>query len=307
MGTKIKQIRIEEYFLLEEQRLGFLGRWSSRRNYRSTRLSFSSFLKGRKLFIGNLDAGELQRYNEFLDSRHVSKNAKSFYNRNLRAVYNRAVQDGYARRNDSLFSQVYTGIDKTRKKALPVDILRKIVSLDLSTESELSQARDFFVFCFVAQGMCFVDLAWLSKKHVRGDELCYARKKTGERITVQIKPCMTEILERHADASWGEYLFPVLHTTKSEDAYQEYTYRLNRYNLYLKEIGKRVGCPFPLNSYAARHSWASLARETGAPVSVISQGLGHTSERTTRIYLDELDNAVLNEACQRVIDAVFQK
>ena len=78
------------------------------------------------------------------------------------------------------------------------------------------------------------------------------------------------------------------------------------YNLCLKEIGKRVNSPIPLNSYVARHTWASLARETGTPVSVISQGMGHASERTTMIYLAALDQSALNDACQRVIDAVIQ-
>ena len=52
---------------------------------------------------------------------------------------------------------------------------------------------------------------------------------------------------------------------------------------------------------------ASLARKTGAPVAVISQGMGHTSERTTRIYLSDLDKSVLDEACQRVVEVVFSK
>ena len=307
MGTKHRQIRIEEYFLQEEQRMASLGRWSTRKNYGSTRRSFSAYLQGRKLWVSNLDAYEIRQYNDFLDSRHVSRNSKSFYNRNLRALYNRAVRDGYAKANATLFVDVYTGIDRTRKKSLPIESIRRIIALDLSSEGELSLSRDIFVFSLFAQGMCFVDLAYLRGTNIRGDELCYSRKKTGQRIFVRIQPCMSRILERCRTLAWGDYLFPILHTSHPEEAYREYTYYLNRYNLHLKEIGRRAGCPFPLNSYAARHSWASLARKTGAPVAVISQGMGHTSERTTRIYLSDLDNSVLDEACQRVVEAVFSK
>ena len=307
MDTKHRKIRIEQYFLLEEQRMASLGRWSARKNYGSTRRSFSAYLQGRKLLVSDLDAAEIRRYNEFLDSRHVSRNSKSFYNRNLRAIYNRAVQDGYARENVSLFADVYTGIDKTRKKSLALETIRNIISLDLASESDLCLSRDYFVFSLFSQGMCFVDLAYLRTRNIRGDELCYSRKKTGQRISVHIQPCMTRILERCRPLAWGDYLFPVLRTANPQEAYREYTYHLNRYNLHLKEIGRRAGCPFPLNSYAARHSWASLAKMTGAPVAVISQGMGHTSERTTRIYLSDLDNSVLDKACRRVIDAVMSK
>ena len=50
----------------------------------------------------------------------------------------------------------------------------------------------------------------------------------------------------------------------------------------------------------ARHSWASLARTRGIPVSIISEGLGHTSEKTTEIYLDELDARELDRANELV-------
>ena len=211
--------------------MGALGKFSTRKNYCSTRRSFSTFLNGRKLLIGELDASEVERYNAFLDDRHVSENSKSFYNRNLRAIYNKAVRDGYAIPKTNMFAKVYTGIDKTKKKALPVGVLRKILSLDFSSERDLSLSRDIFVFSLFSQGMCFVDLARLSRRNIRGDELYYTRKKTGQRITVQMKPMMTEILNRYSEMTFGEYLFPVLHTTRREDAYREYSNKLNRYNL----------------------------------------------------------------------------
>lgn len=46
-------------------------------------------------------------------------------------------------------------------------------------------------------------------------------------------------------------------------------------------------------TYTARHTWATLARESGAPISIISAGLGHTSEEMTRVYLKEFDQETL--------------
>ena len=51
----------------------------------------------------------------------------------------------------------------------------------------------------------------------------------------------------------------------------------------------------PLTTYTARHTWATLARDYGAPISVISAGLGHTSEEMTRVYLKDFDVSMLNQ------------
>ena len=48
-------------------------------------------------------------------------------------------------------------------------------------------------------------------------------------------------------------------------------------------------------TYTARHTWATLARDYGAPISVISAGLGHTSEEMTRVYLKDFDVSMLNQ------------
>ena len=58
----------------------------------------------------------------------------------------------------------------------------------------------------------------------------------------------------------------------------------------------------PLTFYVARHSWATLARDCGTPLTVISAGMGHTSERTTRIYLAQLDRSVIDKANRKIIN-----
>ena len=62
------------------------------------------------------------------------------------------------------------------------------------------------------------------------------------------------------------------------------------------------GISEPLTFYAARHSWATLARDCGTPLTVISAGMGHTSERTTRIYLAQLDHDVIDKANRKIIN-----
>lgn len=57
-----------------------------------------------------------------------------------------------------------------------------------------------------------------------------------------------------------------------------------------------VGINIPLTLYVARHSWASVAKAKGIPLSVISEGMGHDNESTTRIYLASLDTSIVDKA-----------
>ena len=69
-----------------------------------------------------------------------------------------------------------------------------------------------------------------------------------------------------------------------------------------KQLGALVSETLRLSSYTSRHSWATAARNHDIPLSVISAGMGHTSERTTRIYLAQLDHDVIDKANRKIIN-----
>ena len=73
-------------------------------------------------------------------------------------------------------------------------------------------------------------------------------------------------------------------------------------NKRIRELGDRLGFDFPLTFYVARHTWATFAHEKGVPVSVISEGMGHTSEKTTHLYLASLSHKVIDRANKTVIN-----
>lgn len=56
--------------------------------------------------------------------------------------------------------------------------------------------------------------------------------------------------------------------------------------------------------HTRRHSWATIAKNEGIPISLISEGLGHTSEKTTQIYLNSFAVDTLNKVNENVADAV---
>ena len=63
----------------------------------------------------------------------------------------------------------------------------------------------------------------------------------------------------------------------------------------------------PLTSYVARHSWATTAKDEGVAISVISESLGHTSEKVTHVYLASFDNNAMSKANKKVIATIHPK
>lgn len=105
---------------------------------------------------------------------------------------------------------------------------------------------------------------------------------------------MQEIVNIHNDKD-SDFLFPLIDSRKPDYRSQylgAYCMLIRR----LKSIGRRLGLSNPLTFHRSRHSWASIARENNVPLSVICEGMGHDSEKTTRIYLASLDSSVVDKA-----------
>ena len=116
-------------------------------------------MKGRDILFGELNSDLLMEYEAYLINRGNSPNTISFYMSILKAVYNRAVENGLTGQN--LFKSVYTGVEKTLKRAIHLNDIRRIKRLDLSLKPHLDFARDMFLFYFYTRGMSFVDMAYL--------------------------------------------------------------------------------------------------------------------------------------------------
>ena len=273
-------------------------------NYRCAYHSFRQFLYGGDIPIGLFNNKLVQEYNDWLESRSVVKNSISFYMRILRAVYNRAVKDKLVEQTFP-FAQVYTGIDRTRKLAVDEATLYKILALDLTHMPGLAFSRDLFFFSFSMRGMAFIDIAFLKKTNIRDKVLSYYRKKTSQLLVVQLEPCAEVIIRKYEEATRdSEYVFPILKPDIERDLYSQYHTALSYHNRKLRRLSKLAGLSVCLSSYTARHTWATLARDHNIPISVISAGMGHTSEITTTIYLASLQNSVIDKANHSLMENI---
>lgn len=294
----INDYRLFNFMTLLIDRLIDTGHIRTAETYRAAMHSFSRFRKGQDIMLDTIDNRLMEEYESWLRMHGLVPNTTSFYMRILRAVYNQAV-DRVNFKNLYPFRHVYTGIDKTVKRALPARIVSKIKNVGLSGQPVIDFARDMFMMSFYLRGMSFIDMAYLRHNDFRNGYIYYRRSKTGQIIKIKWTEEMQQILNKYPSNKTG-YLLPILRTPGINDrcAYRNMGYNINR---NLKKLARIIGISIPLTMYVARHSWASIARDNGVPISVISAGMGHDSELTTRIYLSAIDTADIDRANAMII------
>lgn len=292
-----RQAKEQSLFTFMQEAIGQLKRLNRIRTsetYAATLSSFMKFREGQDILLYEVDSDTMMLYEAWLKGKGICPNTISFYMRILRAVYNRAVEKELVEQKHP-FKHVYTGIDKTVKRAVPLKAIKRIKELDLTLKPHLDYARDLFLFSFYTRGMSFIDLAYLKKSDLQNGFLTYRRRKTNQQLTVKWEKCMAEIVAKYNDCSTTQYLLPII-TNPLVDERKQYRNAIYRVNTALKEIARMISLPMPLTMYCARHGWASIAKSKNIPLSVISEGMGHDSEETTRIYLASLDSYVIDQA-----------
>ena len=297
-----------------------LGKVRTSETYTATLNSFMAFREDQDVPLDGICSDLMLMYEAYLKARGVRMNTISFYMRNLRAVYNRGVEKGLTQPNNP-FRHVYTGVDKTVKRAIPIKAIKALKELDLSMKPSLDFARDMFLFSFYTRGMSFVDMAYLKKTDLQNGILTYRRRKTGQELSIKWEKCMAEIIAKYPENK-TDYLLPIIKEMgngRNSESHQaslngrvvtdegeanerrQYDNALHLVNYRLKELSTMLKLQRPLTMYVARHSWASAAKAKNVPLSVISEGMGHDSEATTQIYLASLETSVVDKANKMIL------
>ena len=284
-------------------RLDELGRVRSSEMLKTAANRFSEFRGGMDLPFAMFDSDLMQSFEAFLKTKGLMRNTVGFYMRTLRSAYNFAVERGLAV-DMNPFKHVYTGKDKTIKRALLPKQIKAIMALDLANRPRFEFARDMFLFSLYARGMAFVDMAYLRKKDLQGGHFTYCRRKTGQTLTVEWLPEMQRIVDRYKPNPTQDLLPIITNTEKCER--RQYLSQSENINHALKEIAALAGIDVRLTMYWARHTWGTLARDNNIPISVISEALGHDNEKTTQIYLDSIQTSVVDKANRLVINEILK-
>jgi integrase len=291
------------------------GNLRTAKTYRTAAGRLATFNGGKDLNPEQITSTLIGEFQQFLKKEGCSMNTISFYMRTLRAIYHKAIAEGRIHRSiENPFTGVYTGVSTTRKLALTSGDLAALSAFDPtvsgrrgdseSLPDHLAQALAMFLFCYHARGMCFVDMANLKKSDLRGDTIRYRRHKTGQTIELKVLPAMRRIIDWFGPFTAGSrYLFPVI-TDPHKNHRLQYESGLRLQNQRLKKIGALCGIGQRFSTHVARHSWATVAKSAGLPLAVISEGLGHTNQRTTEIYLASLERSIIDQASMVVSEAI---
>lgn len=321
MKRKANLRMVLEFIRTEIENMRAVNRFGVAKNYACVCNSLSRYLQSDGMDdipFRKLTSECVAGYQTWLWNSGVGRNSSSCYMRSLHALFNKAVRQGVASGNP--FTGVYTGIARTRKRAVTAKDIRSLAHLNIKAElikrgknpeqrnfeafsRSLLFTKDLFLFCFCACGMTFVDLAHLKKSDLSNGFIHYTRKKTRQPIEVKVEAMMQKIIDKYTNTS--PYLFPILTSTDTCEADRQYRRAIRIYNLNLKRLSSFLGSNISLTSYVARHTWATTAYRQHLPLSVICQAMGHDSEHTTQIYLKSLENTVINEANHKLLNHIF--
>lgn len=279
-------------------RLQRLNRIGTANNYRAALGGFRRFRNNEDVMLETIDHILIEEYQSYMKQQGLALNSISFYMRILRAVYNRAVGEGLVQ-DRKPFRTVFTGMEKTVKRAISVKDIRRIKELELSVRPSLEFARDVFMFLFYCRGMSFIDAAFLKKTDIRDGILSYRRHKTSQLLRVKVVSQISELIGKYSEEK-SPYLLPII-TFSGNNERKQYEAALRRVNNALKIIARMAKLRIPLTTYVTRHTWATIAKSKNISVNIISDALGHDSISTTQIYLASIDATAIDKANDLII------
>jgi integrase len=304
---KVNNFLLFDYFDTVVERMIKSGQIKNAEIYKDTRRNLTYFTASKKVHFSDVDVTFLNHFEEFLKTNGKGPNTIYLYLRTFRALLNKAIKEEVCNEKYYPFKKFslskYSNI-KTEKRAIAKEEIIKILSLQPKTEN-IILARNIFLFSYYCRGMNFTDMTLLKWKDIYDNRVNYRRKKTNEQFSIELLPPVLEILNYYKDVenNHSGYVFPIiLENHKSAQAiFNRKVKMLKEVNRGLKAVGKLAGIQTKLTTYVARHSYATVLRKNGISTSVISQAMGHDSEKTTQIYLESFGNNILDEASKVIL------
>ena len=264
--------------------------------------AFNKFYGDNDISLNVINVTFLKNFQIEHESKGNSNNGISSYMRAVRSIYNSAIKEDqfYTKKNPFQHFKIPTTTRTKKKAIIKVDFL-KIRDLNYEIGSPIWHAKNYTLIMFNCRGMNFIDLVKLKAKNISNNRIFYGRSKTGDQLSVRMTDELIKILNFYReDKTDDEFLFPA-NNDGSTKSFEKYKSQRRRMNEYLKVIAKDAGILGNFTTYTIRHSWATIAKYMGVSTEIISEGLGHSSLRTTEIYLKSFTNNVLDEANELVV------
>lgn len=281
--------------LKDENRLRYAGMFE---------VSYSSFIKFNKhldIPFSDIDVAWLKKYEQWMKSNRYAINTIGTRLRHLRAVFNKVIETKQTTAYPFSSYKLSKVNQQTAKRAISKQDIQRVINYKSKSEMECL-AIDLFTFSYFTAGINFIDMAMLERNNIVDGQLIYYRKKTKKQIIIPLQDKAVEIIKKYSNEH-SPYLLPILspfHKTEVQVANRLHKV-LAKVNNHLKEIGEQLKLPMPLTTYVARHSYATVLKRAGVSTAIISESLGHSSEKITQTYLDSFDNEQIGNAMKNLL------
>jgi site-specific recombinase XerD len=300
-----KKITVFTYYETVIKRLVKEGRLGYSEIFASNLRSIKKYRSDRDFNFSDVHTAFINDYISYLREREIKENTIFLHLRNFKTLVNYAKADKVVRDSYNPFKEIsfakYRKI-KTEKRAIRIDKTIEIEALDLKPESHIWHSKNYYLFSYYTMGTNFVDMAKLTWDNIQNDVLIYTRTKTKKEYKIPLNSKAKAILAYYRENGHGKLIFPILTETHNTPKAKRDRMKnaLSQMNTDLKDIGGKLGIEIKLTSYVARHTAATTLKRSGEAIQVIKELMGHDSERTTEIYLDQLDNSVLQGAMDKL-------
>ena len=253
------------------------------------------------IYFDEIDFRWLREYEIWLKGEGLAVNTIGIRFRTLRAIYNYALTNDWVKAENYPFKKYKVSklSEETVKRALSKKDINRIFRYSCNGGYD-QLAVDIFAFTYYVGGINFADIANLTHSHIINGRLVYKRQKTGKLIRIPLPPQAIELINKYKGKT---YLFPIyneLHHTEQAKSNRLHKV-ITKVNNHLKLIGEDLKLPITLTTYVARHSQATVMKKAGVSTALISQIMGHSSERVTQIYLDSFDNEQIDNAMKNLL------
>ena len=293
---------VSDFLHSEIDRLYNEGRLKYTSTFKELRASLLEFNKHLDVYFSDIDINWLKQYESFLRNKGLGDNSIGVRFRTFRVLYNRAITENIVKADYYPF-RIYK-VSKLKKETVKRSITKTDVEqiIKYKVDREYTQlAIDLFYFSYLSGGINFVDMAYLTRDNIIDTRLVYTRKKTKKLIKLPIQDkALATIAKYQSD---NIYLFPIL--SKFHKTAQQKANRVHKVlaiiNKSLKAVGEELNLPIDLTTYVARHTYATVLKRSGVNTSIISESLGHSSEKVTQIYLDSFENSQIDEAMKNLL------
>ena len=282
------------------------GKTGNARVYKDTKNSLLKFANNRALRFNDISVTFLEKYEVYLRENNNSDGGIAVKMRQLRALYNDALNRSIV--NEEFYPFKKYKISKLKgkatKRALTIEDVKKLLKINIIEYPHLQNSFNYFIFSYYCRGMNFIDLMKLKWSNIQGENIFYTRSKTNKQFVIKILQPVENVLNHYKGLNANsKYVFPLILSesitpTQLENRKMK---TLKKFNKDLKELSKIAGVDSNVTSYVIRHSYATNMKFLGVSSDIISQSMGHSNLEITQSYLKEFENDILDNENEKLL------